>query len=159
VPDLGLRLLTSVADLDRSIKHVIQACGRHGITLLAVPAETSFATVTEEVGRQLNGDRATAMSRVLGRRRLLLSAVAEGAGLDTMFRLMRREIATECWLLTWTGRVVGEPRISSWCRDPPGPGPGLGRHRSDEDERARQHRALPDQADRRAHRPEPIAPG
>lgn len=166
VPDLGLRLLTSVADLDRSIKHVfttdlpdpgryltpgdlvltgliwcrvpgdadrfvtalvragaavlgagealgqvppevIQACGRHGITLLAVPAETSFATVTEEVGRQLNGDRATAMSRVLGRRRLLLSAVAEGAGLDTMFRLLGREIGTECCLLTGTGRVVG----------------------------------------------------
>ena len=57
---------------------VIQACGRHGITLLAVPAETSFAAVTEEVGRRLNGDRATAMTRVLGRRRLLLSAVAEG---------------------------------------------------------------------------------
>jgi len=166
VPDLGLRLLTNVADLDRSIKHVfttdlpdpgryltpgdlvltgliwcrgpgdadrfvtalvragaavlgagealgqvppevIQACGRHGITLLAVPAETSFATVTEEVGRQLDGDRATAMSRVLGRRRLLLSAVAEGAGLDTMFRLVGREIGTECWLLTGTGRVVG----------------------------------------------------
>jgi hypothetical protein len=166
VPDLGLRLLTNAADLDRSIKHVfttdlpdpgryltpgdlvltgliwcrgpgdadrfvtalvragaavlgagealgqvppevIQACGRHGITLLAVPAETSFATVTEEVGRQLDGDRATAMSRVLGRRRLLLSAVAEGAGLDTMFRLIGREIGTECWLLTGTGRVVG----------------------------------------------------
>jgi hypothetical protein len=86
---------------------VIQACGRHGITLLAVPAETSFAAVTEEVGRRLNGDRATAMTRVLGRRRLLLSAVAEGAGLDAMFRLMGREIGTECWLLTATGRVVG----------------------------------------------------
>jgi hypothetical protein len=86
---------------------VIQACGRHGITLLAVPAETSFATVTEEVGRRLNGDRATAMTRVLGRRRLLLSAVAEGAGLDAMFRLMGREIGAECWLLTAMGRVVG----------------------------------------------------
>jgi len=86
---------------------VIQACGRHGITLLAVPAETSFAAVTEEVGRRLNGDRATAMTRVLGRRRLLLSAVAEGAGLDAMFRLMGREIGAECWLLTATGRVVG----------------------------------------------------
>ena len=42
---------------------LIQACGRHGITLLAVPAETSFATVTEEVGRRLTGDRATAMTR------------------------------------------------------------------------------------------------
>jgi Purine catabolism regulatory protein-like family/PucR C-terminal helix-turn-helix domain/GGDEF-like domain len=86
---------------------VIQACARHGITLLAVPAETSFAAVTEEVGRRLNGDRATALTRVLGRRRLLLSAVAEGAGLDAMFRLMGRELGAECWLLTALGRVVG----------------------------------------------------
>jgi hypothetical protein len=86
---------------------LIQACARHGIALLAVPAETSFAAVTEEIGRRLNGDRATAMTRVLGRRRLLLSAVAEGAGLDAMFRLMGREIGAECWLLTAIGRVVG----------------------------------------------------
>jgi hypothetical protein len=86
---------------------VIQACTRHGVVLLAVPAETSFAAVTEEVARQLGGDRASAMTRVLGRRRLLLSAVAEGAGLDEMFRLMGREIGAECWLLTGLGRVVG----------------------------------------------------
>jgi hypothetical protein len=86
---------------------VIQACGRHGLALLAVPAETSFAAVTDEVGRRLSGDRATEMTRVLGRRRLLLSAVAEGAGLDAMFRLMSRELGGECWLLTGLGRVVG----------------------------------------------------
>jgi len=86
---------------------VIDACGRHGVTLLAVPPETSFATVIDEVGRRLSGDRASAMTRVLGRRRLLLSAVAEGAGLDEMFRLMSREIGAQCWLLTGTGRVVG----------------------------------------------------
>jgi len=38
---------------------VLQACARHGLPLLAVPAETSFAAVTEEVGRRLSGDRAT----------------------------------------------------------------------------------------------------
>ena len=57
---------------------VIRACGQRGIAVLAVPAETSFAAVTEEVGRRLNGDRVAAMTKVLGRRRLLLSAVAEG---------------------------------------------------------------------------------
>jgi hypothetical protein len=86
---------------------LIEACKRHGVTLLAVPAETSFAAVTEEVARRLNGDRASAMTRVLGRRRLLLSAVAEGAGLDAMFRLMGREIGTDSWLLTGLGRVLG----------------------------------------------------
>jgi Purine catabolism regulatory protein-like family len=166
VTGLGLRLLTDVAGLDRTIRHVyttdlpdpsryltpdvlvltglmwcrapgdadrfaaaldragvaalgageamgdvpaevIRACARHGIPLIAVPAETSFAAVTEEVSRQLGGDRATAMTRVLGRRRLLLSAVAEGAGLDAMFRLMSRELGAGCWLLTGLGRVVG----------------------------------------------------
>jgi len=166
VPDLGLRLLTDVAGMDRAIRRVyttdlpdpsryltpgdlvltgliwcrapgdadrfvsalaragvsalgagealgkvpdevIQACGRHALPLLAVPAETSFAAVTDEVGRRLSGDRATEMTRVLGRRRLLLSAVAEGAGLDAMFRLMSRELGADCWLLTGLGRVVG----------------------------------------------------
>jgi Purine catabolism regulatory protein-like family/PucR C-terminal helix-turn-helix domain/GGDEF-like domain len=86
---------------------VIQACSRYGLPLLAVPAETSFAAVTEEVGQRLSGDRATEMTRVLGRRRLLLSAVAEGAGLDAMFRLMSRELGAECWLLTGLGQVIG----------------------------------------------------
>jgi PucR C-terminal helix-turn-helix domain/Purine catabolism regulatory protein-like family/GGDEF-like domain len=86
---------------------VIDACCRHGVALLAVPAETSFAAVIDEVGRRLSGDRAIEMTRVLGRRRRLLSVVAEGAGLDEMFRLMGREIGAECWLLTGTGRVVG----------------------------------------------------
>ncbi len=86
---------------------VIRACGQYGIALLAVPAETSFALVSDEVSRRLTGDRVTAMTRVLGRRRLLLSAVAEGAGLDAMFRLMGRETGVDCWLLTAMGRVVG----------------------------------------------------
>ena len=103
----GVAALGAGEALGQVPAEVIQACGRHGIPLLAVPAKTSFAAVTEEVGRRLNGDRATAMTRVLGRRRLLLSAVAEGAGLDAMFRLMGREIGAECWLLTALGRVVG----------------------------------------------------
>jgi hypothetical protein len=103
----GTAVLGAGEALGQVPPEVIQACGRHGLTLLAVPPETSFAAVTDEVGRRLNGDRETAMTRVLGRRRQLLSAVAEGAGLDAMFRLMGREIGTECWLLTGTGRVMG----------------------------------------------------
>jgi hypothetical protein len=88
----GVAALGAGEALGQVPAELIQACGRHDVTLLAVPAETSFAVVTDEVGRRLNGDRATAMTRVLGRRRLLLSAVAEGAGLDAMFRLMGREL-------------------------------------------------------------------
>src|SRR5690348_15915410 len=102
----GVSVLGAGGALGTVPGEVIQACARHGLPLLAVPAETSFAAVTEEVGRRLSGDRATEMTRVLGRRRLLLSAVAEGAGLDAMFRLMSRELGAECWLLTGLGRVI-----------------------------------------------------
>ncbi len=108
----GTAVLGAGEALGQVPPEVIQACGRHGVTLLAVPPETSFAVVTEEVGRRLNGDRASAMTRVLGRRRLLLSAVAEGAGLDEMFRLVGRELGAECWLLTGMGRVVGGTGVS-----------------------------------------------
>jgi hypothetical protein len=103
----GVTALGAGEALGQVPAEVLQACVRHGVALLAVPAETSFAAVTEEVGRRLSGDQATAMTRVLGRRRLLLSAVAEGGGLDAMFRLMSRELGAECWLLTGLGRVVG----------------------------------------------------
>jgi hypothetical protein len=103
----GAGVLGAGEALGQVAPELIRACGQHGIALLAVPAETSFAAVTEEAGRRLNGDRVTAMTSVLGRRRLLLSAVAEGAGLDAMFRLMGRETGADCWLLTATGRVVG----------------------------------------------------
>lgn len=103
----GVAALGAGEALGKVPDEVVKACGRHGLPLLAVPAETSFAAVTDEVGRRLSGDRATEMTRVLGRRRLLLSAVAEGAGLDAMFRLMSRELGAECWLLTGLGRVIG----------------------------------------------------
>lgn len=103
----GVAALGAGEALGKVPAKVIEACERQDLTLLAVPAETSFAAISEEAGRRLSGDRATAMTRVLGRRRLLLSAVAEGAGLDAMFRLMGRELGAECWLLTGLGRVVG----------------------------------------------------
>jgi hypothetical protein len=59
---------------------VIQACGRHGITLLAVPAETSFAAVTEEVARRLAALRGTTAISVVtsdevASRELLLASI------------------------------------------------------------------------------------
>ena len=49
----GVAALGAGEALGQVPAEVIQACARHGIPLLAVPAETSFAAVTEEVGRRL----------------------------------------------------------------------------------------------------------
>jgi hypothetical protein len=82
------------------------ACARLGLPLLAVPAETSFGTVTDEVMRRLSGDRAGVASRALGRHRRMMSAVAEGGGLDALFALAGADLPARCWLLTGTGRLV-----------------------------------------------------
>jgi hypothetical protein len=76
---------------------VIQACGRHGLPLLAVPAEDLVRRRHRRGGTAAQQGPATEMTRVLGRRRLLLSAVAEGPALDAMFRLMNPSSA-ECGL-------------------------------------------------------------
>lgn len=85
---------------------LVEACRRYDVPLFAVPEETSFATITEHVSRRLAGEWGGALSRVLGRHRRLVSAVAEGAGLDALFRLLADDLGVDCRLITPTGRVI-----------------------------------------------------
>jgi len=85
---------------------LIAACRRYDVPLFAVPVETSFATITEHVSRRLSGEWGGALSRVLGRHRRLVSAVAEGAGLDALFRLLADDLGVDCRLITPTGHVL-----------------------------------------------------
>jgi PucR C-terminal helix-turn-helix domain/Purine catabolism regulatory protein-like family/GGDEF-like domain len=60
---------------------VVSSCQRHDVTLLAVPAETSFGAVTDEVGRRTNGHGL--------RRRLaceIVAQVAAGADVASLLR-------------------------------------------------------------------------
>ncbi|HEY2442089.1 MAG TPA: PucR family transcriptional regulator ligand-binding domain-containing protein [Streptosporangiaceae bacterium] len=91
---------------------LVSCCARLGLPLFAVPAETSFGTVTDEVIGRLSADRAGAMTRALGRRRKLLSAVTEGAGIEALFRMVADDIGPGCWLIAGTGRLLagtGDP--------------------------------------------------
>ncbi len=85
---------------------IVEACELAGLPLLEVPAEVSFGTVSEVVTRRLTAERAAGLSTVLGRRRRLISSVAEGAGLTEVFAVTRKELGRACWVLTPTGRVV-----------------------------------------------------
>lgn len=82
------------------------ACLRHGLPLFAVPEDISFATVTECVSGRLSGEWGSALSRMLGRHRRLVSAVAEGAGLDALFDVLADDLGVTCGLVTPTGRVI-----------------------------------------------------
>ncbi|MGH3390431.1 MAG: PucR family transcriptional regulator ligand-binding domain-containing protein, partial [Actinomadura sp.] len=88
---------------------LVDACRRQGLPLLEVPTDVSFGTVSELVTRRLMTERSAGLATVLGRHRRLISTVAEGAGLDTVFAVTRDDLGRGCWVVAPTGRVVVGP--------------------------------------------------
>jgi hypothetical protein len=88
---------------------LVDACRRQGLPLLEVPMEISFGTVSELVTRRLMTERSAGLATVLGRHRRLISTVAEGAGLESVFALTRDDLGRGCWVVSPTGRVVVGP--------------------------------------------------
>ncbi|HKS43987.1 MAG TPA: PucR family transcriptional regulator ligand-binding domain-containing protein [Amycolatopsis sp.] len=81
---------------------VIQACAQHGIPLLEVPADLSFAVITERVVLALAADRGTAPGDA---HRRLLSAAGD-MSLPVLLRQGAIELGAPCWVISGTGRVV-----------------------------------------------------
>jgi hypothetical protein len=95
-------LAASGADTGGIPDDVVRACLRHRIPLLEVPAELSFAVITERVVLALAADRDRAPD---GAHRRLLAA-AESLSLPALLRQGALELGTPCWVLSGTGRVV-----------------------------------------------------
>jgi hypothetical protein len=85
---------------------VAEACERHGLPLLGVPEDVSFAAVTEHVAGVLAAARGARLAATVGRQRQLLAAVAEGRGLEEVTARVARETGLVCRVLTATGRHV-----------------------------------------------------
>jgi sugar diacid utilization regulator len=85
---------------------LVAACRRHGLLLLEVPIQVSFATITEEVTRRLAAESGVGLAGVLSRRRRLLSAVAEGAGVDGLVSLWSADNGITCAVVATSGRVL-----------------------------------------------------
>jgi hypothetical protein len=90
---------------------IVAACRRQGLPLIEIPADMSFGTVSEVVTRRLTAERAAGLATVLGRHRRLISSVAEGAGLDSVFAVTREDLGRGCWVLSPTGRIVVGPPL------------------------------------------------
>ncbi|MTD55327.1 PucR family transcriptional regulator [Amycolatopsis pithecellobii] len=95
-------LAASGADTSGIPEDVIQACARHRIPLLEVPADLSFAVITERVVLALAAGRGREPS---GARKRLLSTA--DAPLPVLLRQGAEELGAACWVLSGTGRVVG----------------------------------------------------
>lgn len=92
--------------------HVVDACRRHGVPLLEVPVNVSFATVSEQVILWLAADRAErtpGAGQFLDRYRRLVAAVAEGGGIAPLVAAGAGELGATCWVLGATGRVIAGP--------------------------------------------------
>ncbi|WNV88842.1 PucR family transcriptional regulator ligand-binding domain-containing protein [Umezawaea sp. Da 62-37] len=83
---------------------LLEACLRHGVPLLEVPVDLSFATITERVVLELAAERVGDAGTMLGRHRRLLTVVAEG--LPALVEAGARELGAACSVLSTTGRLV-----------------------------------------------------
>ncbi|SHH07473.1 PucR family transcriptional regulator [Streptoalloteichus hindustanus] len=105
VADAGVAaLVAGTAELGHVPDDLVAACRRHGLPLLELSVDVSFATVTERVILALAAERSEP-TIALERHRQLVSAVAEG-GLTELLRLAAGELGADCRVLTATGRLV-----------------------------------------------------
>lgn len=95
-------LAASGADTNGIPTDVVQACLRHRIPLVEVPADLSFAVLTERMVLALATERSTPA----GARQRLVATAAENPPLRALLRHGASELGTDCWVLSATGRVV-----------------------------------------------------
>lgn len=88
-------LAASGADSDGIPGDLVEACTRHGIPLLEVPADLSFSVVTERVVLAL-------AAAGEGARKRLLSAATDDASVETLLERARAEIGLPCWVVPAT---------------------------------------------------------
>jgi DNA-binding PucR family transcriptional regulator len=107
VADAGAAALAAGEAVFHGIpEDLVDACRRHGLPLLAVPEEVSFAAVTEVVVGALTAARGDRLALTLGRQRRLLSAVAGGLGLDELAAEVSAATGVAIRVLSATGRAV-----------------------------------------------------
>lgn len=88
---------------------LVEACERHGVPLLEVPVDLSFATITEHVVLELAAERVGAAGAQLDRHRRLLTVVADGGDLAELIAAGAAELGAPCLVLACTGHVVAGP--------------------------------------------------
>lgn len=86
---------------------LVRACRRHGLPLIAVKPETSFAAVTEHVLRRLPGRHAGDLAAVVERHRQLLTGRSAP---DSVLELLRHSLGLDVRVLSVTGRQIAGPR-------------------------------------------------
>ena len=91
---------------------LVRACHKRGIAVVSVPVEVAFSQVSDRVAQDQEDERDHRRAVARDRQRRLLSAVAEGRGLDALLGLVTEDVGSRCRVMTPSGREVaatGEP--------------------------------------------------
>lgn len=99
-------ILAGEAQLGAVPGDLVEACRRHGVTLIQVPIDVAFADITEYVAASDQAGTGARLSASLARQRELLSAMASGRSLDELAARVSAEVGHACRVLTTTGRHV-----------------------------------------------------
>ncbi|SDN65222.1 PucR family transcriptional regulator [Allokutzneria albata] len=92
---------------------LVEACRAHGVPLLGVPVDVSFATITERVVLALAGERGELEGNLLAGltqqhwHRRMVAAAVDGGGLAAVLELGAARLGAQCWVLSPSGRVIG----------------------------------------------------
>jgi hypothetical protein len=81
------------------------ACTKHGVPLLHVPAKLAFADLTEWISRRISAERAGDAGELLARHRRLVAAGAR-QGFGGIVQLIAQETGMACAVLTAAGEVI-----------------------------------------------------
>ncbi|MCP3801536.1 PucR family transcriptional regulator ligand-binding domain-containing protein [Allokutzneria sp. A3M-2-11 16] len=81
---------------------LVEACREHGVPLLGVPVDVSFATITERVVLALAGERGE-----FDWHRRMVAAAVDGGGLAAVLELGAARLDAQCWVLSPSGRLIG----------------------------------------------------
>jgi hypothetical protein len=84
---------------------LLDACSRHGVPLLHVPARLSFADLTDWISRRISAHRAGDAGELLARHRRLVAAGGRH-GVTGIVGLIGQETGLACVVLTAVGEVV-----------------------------------------------------
>ncbi|MFD8638591.1 PucR family transcriptional regulator ligand-binding domain-containing protein, partial [Streptomyces sp. NPDC059656] len=88
---------------------LVDACRRHGIPILAVPADISYSALSRTVIDRINRERGRVLADVLGHHRRLVTALVDGADLGGLVAMLSTELGTPCWALSTAGRLLAGP--------------------------------------------------
>ncbi|GAA3832858.1 PucR family transcriptional regulator [Nocardioides panacisoli] len=106
-------LVTGTVLFGPAPEDLVEACRRHGVTLIEVPPGVAFIDVTDHLTSVDAAESGSRLSAGLVRQRELLGSMAAGRSLPEIVARVAREIGHDCRVLTPTGRfvVVGDHEL------------------------------------------------